>query len=245
MMGKERKSMIISDEEKLNTAHHEAGHALVAKLTPGTDPLHKVSIIPRGMALGVTQQLPVDDRYSYSKEFILNRLAVLMGGRAAEEISLGHITTGAGNDLLMATDLAKKMVCEWGMSEKLGPLTFGKREEQIFLGKEITKQKDYSEKTAEEIDNEIRAIVNERYKYAKKLLLDNRNILDNIAQALLEVETLDGSEIDDIIAGKDISPKTESTDKAEPAKTEKDEDDKDSEKVKLDKNINPSPETSS
>jgi cell division protease FtsH len=137
--------MIISEEEKLNTAHHEAGHALVAQLTPGTDPLHKVSIIPRGMALGVTQQLPVDDRYTHSKEFIMNRLAVLMGGRAAEELSLGHLTTGAGNDLQRATDLARKMVCEWGMSEKLGPLTFGKREEQIFLGKEITKHKDYSE----------------------------------------------------------------------------------------------------
>lgn len=199
MMGKERKSMIISEEEKVNTAHHEAGHALVAKLTPGTDPLHKVSIIPRGMALGITQQLPIDDKYTYSKEHILNMLAVLMGGRAAEEISLGHMTTGAGNDLQRATDLARKMVCEWGMSDKLGPLTFGKREEQIFLGKEFTKHKDYSEKTAEEIDGEIKSIVAERYEYAKRLLLDNKTLLTNVATALLEKETLDAADIEKIV----------------------------------------------
>jgi cell division protease FtsH len=206
MMGKERKSMIITEEEKNNTeeeknntAHHEAGHALVAKLTPGTDPLHKVSIIPRGMALGVTQQLPIDDRYTYSKEFILNTLAVLMGGRAAEEICLGHITTGAGNDLQRATDMARKMVCEWGMSEKLGPLTFGKREEQIFLGKELTRHKDYSEKTAEEIDDEIRTIVADRYDYAKQLLLDNKPILIKLAEGLLERETLNSAEINKIV----------------------------------------------
>jgi cell division protease FtsH len=203
MMGKERKSMIISEEEKVNTAHHEAGHALVAKLTPGTDPLHKVSIIPRGMALGITQQLPIDDKYTYSKEHILNMLAVLMGGRAAEEISLGHMTTGAGNDLQRATDLARKMVCEWGMSDKLGPLTFGKREEQIFLGKEFTKHKDYSEKTAEEIDDEIKSIVAERYEYAKRLLLDNKTILTNVAKALLERETLNAAEIDKIVRNGD------------------------------------------
>ncbi len=199
MMGKERKSMIITEEEKNNTAHHEAGHALVAKLTPGTDPIHKVSIIPRGLALGVTQQLPIDDRYTYPKEFILNTLAVLMGGRAAEEICLGHITTGAGNDLERATDLARKMVCEWGMSEKLGPLTFGKREEQIFLGKELTRHKDYSEKTAEEIDDEIRTIVADRYDYAKQLLLDNKPILIKLAEALLERETLNAAEINKVV----------------------------------------------
>jgi cell division protease FtsH len=203
MMGKERKSMIISEEEKSNTAHHEAGHALVAKLTPGTDPIHKVSIIPRGMALGITQQLPIDDKYTYSKEHILSTLAVLMGGRAAEEIAMGHMTTGAGNDLQRGTDLARKMVCEWGMSDKLGPLTFGKREEQIFLGKEITRHKDYSEKTAEEIDEEVKAIVNERYEYAKRLLLDNKESLLILAQALLERETLDASEIEEIIKNKD------------------------------------------
>jgi cell division protease FtsH len=199
MMGKERKSMIISEEEKVNTAHHEAGHALVAKLTPGTDPLHKVSIIPRGMALGITQQLPIDDKYTYSREHILNMLAVLMGGRAAEEISLGHLTTGAGNDLQRATDLARKMVCEWGMSDKLGPLTFGKREEQIFLGKEFTKHKDYSEKTAEEIDEEIKKIVADRYEYAKRLLLDNKTLLTNVAAALLEKETLSAADIEAIV----------------------------------------------
>ena len=205
MMGKERKSMIISEEEKTNTAYHEAGHALVAKLTPGTDPLHKVSIIPRGMALGITQQLPIDDRYTYSRAHILNMLAVFMGGRAAEEIALGHLTTGAGNDLQRATDLARKMVCEWGMSDKLGPLTFGKREEQIFLGKEFSRHKDYSEKTAEEIDEEVKSIVRERYGYAKQLLLDNKTILLTIAHALLERETLDAVEIEAIIQGSNGS----------------------------------------
>ncbi|GBD97652.1 ATP-dependent zinc metalloprotease FtsH [bacterium BMS3Abin06] len=220
MMGKERKSMIISEEEKNNTAYHEAGHALVAKLTPGTDPIHKVSIIPRGMALGITQQLPIDDRYTYSKEHILNTLAVLMGGRAAEEIALGHLTTGAGNDLQRATDLAKKMVCEWGMSDKLGPLTFGKREEQIFLGKEFSKQKDYSEKTAEEIDGEIRTIVGERYEYAKHLLLDNKKLLLNLARALLDKETMDAAEIDAIVKGKNGSAKPEEKESPAPAAEE-------------------------
>ncbi len=211
LMGKERKSMILSEEEKTNTAYHEAGHALVAKLTPGTDPIHKVSIIPRGMALGVTQQLPIDERYTYSKDHIMGNLAVLLGGRAAEEIGLGHITTGAGNDLQRATEIARKMVCEWGMSERLGPLTFGKREEQIFLGKEFTKHKDYSEKTAEEIDDEIKRIVNERYEYAKRLLLDNKELLIKLATTLLERETLDANEIDEIIKNaksEDIEVKT-------------------------------------
>lgn len=219
MMGKERKSMIISDEEKNNTAHHEAGHAIVAKLTPGTDPLHKVSIIPRGMALGITLQLPIDDRYTYSREHILNTLAILMGGRAAEEIALGHMTTGAGNDLQRATDLARKMVCEWGMSDKLGPLTFGKREEQIFLGKEFSRHKDYSEKTAEEIDGEVKTIVAERYDYAKSLLLDNKKTLIRLANALLEKETLDASEIEAVIKntnGSGPAPETADTDSSAP-----------------------------
>jgi cell division protease FtsH len=201
MMGKERKSMIISDEEKKNTAYHEAGHALVAKLTPGTDPLHKVSIIPRGMALGITMQLPIDDRYTYSKEHILNNLSVLMGGRAAEEIAMGHVTTGAGNDLQRATDLARKMVCEWGMSDSLGPITFGKREEQIFLGKEFSRHKDYSEKTAEEIDEEVKSIVGERYTYARNLLVEKKPVLIKLAEALLERETLDAKELEEIING--------------------------------------------
>lgn len=218
MMGKERKSMILSEDEKNNTAHHEAGHALVAKLTPGTDPLHKVSIIPRGMALGITQQLPIDDRYTYSREYILNTLAVLLGGRAAEEIALGHMTTGAGNDLQRATDLSRKMVCEWGMSDKLGPITFGKREEQIFLGKEIMKHKDYSEKTAEEIDDEVKTIITERYEYAKNLLLNNKATLLKLAQALRDKETLDGVEIEAIIQGTDGNmPKPEAENEAKAA----------------------------
>ncbi|MBM4147079.1 MAG: ATP-dependent metallopeptidase FtsH/Yme1/Tma family protein, partial [Nitrospira sp.] len=163
LMGVERKSMIISEVEKKNTAYHEAGHTLVAKLTPGTDPLHKVSIIPRGRALGVTQQLPIDDKYTYSKDYLLKALAILLGGRAAEEIALNHTTTGAGNDLERATDLARKMVTEWGMSDKLGPLTFGKKVEQIFLGREISQHKDYSEKTAVDIDEEVKRIVLDAY----------------------------------------------------------------------------------
>jgi len=201
LMGVERRSMIISEEEKRNTAYHEGGHALVAKLTPGTDPIHKVSIIPRGRALGVTQQLPLDDRYTYSKDYLLKTISVLLGGRAAEEIALGHMTTGAGNDLERATELARKMVTQWGMSERLGPLTFGKREEQIFLGKELAKHKDYSEKTAEEIDSEVKRIVTEQYEYAKELIRRNRGLLDALVNLLLEKETVDGAEIDRLIEG--------------------------------------------
>jgi len=199
LMGVERKSMIISETEKKNTAYHEAGHALVAKLTPGTDPIHKVSIIPRGMALGVTQQLPIDDRYTYSKDYLMKALSVLLGGRAAEEIALNHMTTGAGNDLEHATELARKMVTEWGMSEKLGPLTFGKKDEHIFLGKEIARHKDYSEKTAIDIDEEIKKIVIEAYDTSKKLVTENLDLLEALAKSLLEKETLDGAEIDTLI----------------------------------------------
>jgi len=199
LMGVERKSMIISETEKKNTAYHEAGHALVAKLTPGTDPIHKVSIIPRGMALGVTQQLPIDDRYTYSKDYLIKALSVLLGGRAAEEIALKHMTTGAGNDLERATDLARKMVTEWGMSEKLGPLTFGKKDEHIFLGKEIARHKDYSEKTAIDIDEEIKKIVIEAYDTSKKLVTENVDLLEALAKSLLEKETMDGAEIDALI----------------------------------------------
>jgi cell division protease FtsH len=199
LMGVERKSMIISEEEKKNTAYHEAGHALVAKLTPGTDPLHKVSIIPRGMALGVTQQLPIDDKYTYSQDYLLKALSVLLGGRAAEEIALKHTTTGAGNDLERATDLARKMVTEWGMSDKLGPLTFGKKDEQIFLGREIARHKDYSEKTAVDIDEEVKRIVIGAYNTSKKLLTENQDLLGAFARTLLEKETMDGAEIDALI----------------------------------------------
>lgn len=199
LMGVERRSLVLSDAEKKNTAYHEAGHALVAKLTHGTDPIHKVSIIPRGRALGITQQLPIDDRYTYSRDYLEKTLNVLLGGRAAEEIALHHMTTGAGNDLERATELARKMVTEWGMSEKLGPLTFGKKDEQIFLGREIAKHKDYSEKTAVDIDEEIKRIVTGAYERAKKILEDNYDILDALAQSLLERETIDGSDIDKII----------------------------------------------
>ena len=205
LMGVERKSMIISDAEKKNTAYHEAGHALVAKLTPGTDPIHKVSIIPRGRALGVTQQLPIDDKYTYSKDYLLKALAVLLGGRAAEELALKHMTTGAGNDLERATELARRMVTEWGMSEKLGPLTFGKKDEQIFLGREIAKHKDYSEKTAVDIDEEVKRLVIEAYETAKVLLSNNYDLLDAFAKLLLEKETMDAAEIEAMI--KDLEAK--------------------------------------
>jgi len=204
LMGIERKSMIISDEEKRITAYHEAGHALVAKLLPNTDPIHKVTIIPRGRALGITQQLPVDERHTYSKEYLLSNLCVLLGGRAAEEIALNTQTTGAENDLQRATELARKMVCEYGMSENLGPVTFGKREEHIFLGKEIARHKDYSELTAQKIDEEIRRIVISAYEKTKKLLEENREKLDRLAKALLEKETLTSDEIDKVINGEEI-----------------------------------------
>jgi len=199
MMGSERRSMIISLEERRNTAYHESGHALVAKMLPGADPVHKVTIIPRGMALGLTQQVPIDDRHTYDKQFLEINLAILFGGRAAEEIVLGHTTTGAGNDIEKATELARKMICEWGMSEKLGPMTFGKKEEQIFLGRDFTQKQEYSETTAVEIDNELHRIILESYQRAKKLLTDNIEILHKLAETLLERESLDGSEIDGII----------------------------------------------
>ncbi len=199
LMGAERKSMILSDEEKRTTAYHEAGHALMAKLLPGTDPVHKVTIIPRGRALGITMQLPTDDRHNYSKEFLYNTLAILMGGRVAEELVLHNVTTGAGNDLERATDLARKMVCEWGMSEKLGPLTFGRKEEEIFLGREIATKRDFSEQVALEIDLEIKRLVSENYERAKRLLTENMVILKALAQALLEKEVLDAPEIDQIL----------------------------------------------
>ncbi len=205
MMGIERKSLVLSDEEKKNTAYHEAGHTLSALMTPRTDPIHKVTIIPRGRALGLTQQLPVDERYTYDRDYLLSQLVVLLGGRAAEELSLGHMTTGAGNDIERATELARKMVCEWGMSDKLGPLTFGKKEEQIFLGREIAQHRDYSEHTAVEIDLEVRKLVLDAYENSKSLIQKNIRGLNAIAEALLEKETLDGKEIAAILASVDIS----------------------------------------
>ncbi|MBW1971293.1 MAG: ATP-dependent zinc metalloprotease FtsH [Deltaproteobacteria bacterium] len=202
LMGKERKSLILTEEERRTTAYHEAGHTLVAKSLPGTDPIHKVSIIPRGTALGVTQQLPVDERHTYSKNYLNNNIAILLGGRAAEEIVFNNFTTGAGNDIEKATELARKMVCEWGMSEYMGPLAFGRREEQIFLGKELARHKDYSEKTAEAIDQEVRRIVTENYEKAKKIIKDNLSILHRLAEKLLELESLTGDMIDKIIMEK-------------------------------------------
>jgi cell division protease FtsH len=209
MMGTERKSMIISDEEKKTTAYHEAGHAIVAKLIPKTDPIHKVTIIPRGRALGLTQQLPMDEKHTYPKDYLLNNIAILMGGRVAEELVLNIQTTGAGNDIEKASDLARKMVCDFGMSENLGPLTFGKREEQIFLGREIAQHRDYSELTAQKIDEEVRSIVTGGYERASKLIKDNLDILHRMAAALLEKETLDAEDINKIMAGDKESPKEE------------------------------------
>ena len=206
LMGVERKSMILSDEEKRNTAYHEAGHALVAAMTPGADPLHKVTIIPRGMALGVTMQLPIDDKHTYTKEFLESQLSVLMGGRAAEEIFLHHITTGAGNDIERATEIARQMVCEWGMSP-LGPLTFGKKEEAIFLGREIAQHRDYSEDTAIKIDGEVRSIVTNGYSRARNILETKRDTLERIAQALLDREVLDATELKLLMEGKPLPEK--------------------------------------
>jgi cell division protease FtsH len=205
LMGGERKSMVISDAEKKNTAYHETGHAMVARLLPNTDPVHKVTIIPRGRALGLTQQLPTDDRYSLNKEGVMNDIAILMGGRAAEDLVFNTFTTGAGNDIERATELARKMVCEWGMSERMGPVAFGKKEEQIFLGREMSSAEGYSEQTAIEIDGEIRRIVQAQYDLAKKLLTDNRDALDRIAHALLEYETLDGADVDQLLRGQALT----------------------------------------
>jgi cell division protease FtsH len=199
LMGTERKSMVISDEEKRNTSYHEVGHTLVARMIPGTDPIHKVTIIPRGRALGLTQQLPIDEKHTYPREYLEKNIAILLGGRAAEEIILHDFTTGAGNDIERATNLARKMVCEWGMSDKMGPLSYGKKEEQIFLGREFATHKDYSEDTAKNIDAEVVSIVTRNYEKAKKILTDHIEILHKIAEELLEKEVLNGAEIDVLI----------------------------------------------
>lgn len=212
LMGKERKSMVITEAEKKVTAYHEAGHALVAYMVPGSDPLHKVTIIPRGMALGLTQQLPEADKHNYTKAFIEGQIAILMGGRCAEKMFLDQETTGAANDIEVSTERARKMVTEWGMSPEMGPLTFGKKEEQIFLGREISQHRDYSEDTAIRIDREVKRIVEEGYNRAVKILEENREVLIRLADALLEYETLDGSEIEQIIKGLPLKPKTVSSD---------------------------------
>ena len=202
LMGVERRSMVITEKEKKNTAYHEAGHALVAYLLPNTDPLHKVTIIPRGQALGVTMQLPVDEKHTYPRNYLINRLAIMMGGRVAEEICLGEMTTGAGNDIEVATETARKMVCEWGMSEKMGPLNYGSKEEQVFLGKDFSTQKNFSDETAKLIDLEVKSLVMGGYNQATEILTNNRDKLEKLALALLEHETLDLKEITELLDGK-------------------------------------------
>jgi cell division protease FtsH len=225
LMGKERKSMIMSDEEKRNTAYHEAGHALAAHLLPDADPLHKVTIIPRGRALGVTMQLPEEDKYSYTREYMEASLTILLAGRVAEELVLGSCTTGASNDLERVTARARKMVCEWGMSEEIGPLTYGKKEEQIFLGREIAQHQDYSENTAMQIDKEVKKVVLAAYAEATKLLEENRDDLILVAEALLEYETLDGNEVKSVLKGEKIhrEVEVEPPDAPEPEQEEKEQ----------------------
>jgi cell division protease FtsH len=204
LMGSERRSMIITDDEKKVTAVHEAGHALLAVVLPHADPIHKVTIIPRGMALGVTMQVPVDDKHNYTRDYLNDMIAILLGGRIAEEITIGGITTGAGNDLDRSTELARKMVCEWGMSDAMGPLTFGKKEEQIFLGREIAQHQDYSEDTAVRIDQEIKRVVTDNYARAKGLLEQHRAVLEQIAHELLQREVLDADQVRKLAAGEPL-----------------------------------------
>jgi cell division protease FtsH len=220
IMGAERKSMILAEEEKRMIAFHESGHTLVARSLPGTDPVHKVTIIPRGMALGLTQQLPMDEKHIHSKDQADNTISVLMGGRLAEELIFNQKTTGAGDDIDKATDLARKMVCEWGMSD-LGPLAFGRKEGEIFLGRDMVQQQEYSEKTAIEIDEEVRKIINRNYERSKKILQEKTDALHRLAEALLEFESLDGEQIDQVIRGEKVqqsrSPRPTSTPPPAPA----------------------------
>jgi cell division protease FtsH len=213
MMGAERKSMVISDDEKKITAYHEAGHTLVGLKVVGVDPVHKVTIIPRGMALGVTMYLPEKDRLSATKEYLLGNIAMSMGGRIAEDIFIGSITTGASNDIEKATEIARSMVCEYGMSD-LGPLAYGKKEEQIFLGREISQHRDYSEDTAIKIDAEVQRIINEQYSRAEQIINDNRDALIRLAEALLEHETLDSVQIRRVVAGLPLDSDKPATDKS-------------------------------
>jgi len=202
----ERKSLIITEEEKKTTSYHEIGHVLVARMLPEADPVHKVTIIPRGRALGVTSYLPIDEKHTYSKEYLEAIITYALGGRAAEKLIFNHYTTGAGNDIEKATNLARKMVCEWGMSEKLGPLSYGAKEEEIFLGREIQRHRDYSERTAIEIDDEVRSIVNSAMVRAQNILTENIDLLHKLSSELLEREILDSEEIDKLIRGEDLPP---------------------------------------
>jgi cell division protease FtsH len=205
LMGAERRSMIISEDEKRITAIHEAGHALLTVLLPHADPIHKVTIIPRGMALGLTQQLPMDEKHNYSRDYLRDQIAILLGGRIAEELTSGDVTTGAGNDLERATELARRMVCEWGMSDAMGPLTFGKKEEQIFLGREIAQHQDYSEDTALRIDQEVKRLVTDNYTRAQALLAAHKQQMLDMAEALLVHETLDADQVRRLAAGEAIA----------------------------------------
>ena len=214
-MGSERRSMIISDEEKQVTAVHEAGHALLTVLLPHADPIHKVTIIPRGMALGLTQQLPVDDKHNYSRDYLDDQISILLGGRIAEELTRGDITTGAGNDLERATELARKMVCEWGMSDAMGPLTFGKKEEQIFLGRDFSQHQDYSPDTAIRIDQEIKRIVTHNYDRARESLESHKSELTHIAEELLVREVLDGEQVRRIARGQKLEAPPPTVDSSE------------------------------
>jgi cell division protease FtsH len=198
--------LIISEEEKKTTSYHEIGHVLVARMIPEADPVHKVTIIPRGRALGVTSYLPIDEKHTYSKEYLEAVITYALGGRAAEKIVFGHYTTGAGNDIEKATNIARKMVCEWGMSDKLGPMSYGAKEEEIFLGREIQKHRDYSEKTAIDIDEEIRVIINQAMNRSEKILRDNIGLLHSLSKELLEREILDSDEIERIIKGEELPP---------------------------------------
>jgi cell division protease FtsH len=206
LMGTARRSLLISDNEKRLTAYHEAGHVLVARFTPGSDPIHKVTIIPRGRALGLTTTLPIDEKHNYSQGYCESMLVLFMGGREAEKLIFKETTNGAGNDIERATELARKMVCEWGMSEAMGPVSFGKKEEEIFLGREISKHRDYSERTAQAIDEEVRRIVTEASKRAEIILLENIDKLKALAQALLDREILDSDEIETILNGQTLAP---------------------------------------
>ena len=219
LMGAERRSMIISEEEKRVTAIHEAGHALLAVKLPHADPIHKVTIIPRGMALGLTQQLPLDEKHNYSRDYLEDQIAILLGGRIAEEITIGSVTTGAGNDLERATDLARRMVCEWGMSNTMGPLTFGKKEEQIFLGREISQHQDYSEDTAHRIDQEVKRFVTDNYARANTILMEHKQALLDMADALLARETLDAEQVTRLAAGIPLDDPTPVPGSSDPGPT--------------------------
>jgi cell division protease FtsH len=206
IMGAERRSMVMPEEERKNTAYHESGHAVVAKLLPKTDPVHKVTIIPRGRALGVTMQLPTEDRYSQDRERLLNTITVLFGGRIAEELFMNQMTTGASNDFERATEIARRMVTQWGMSDALGTMVYGENEGEVFLGRSITTHKNVSESTLQKVDSEIRRIIDEQYKLARRLLEENRDKVETMARALLEWETLDAEQLNDIMAGKPPRP---------------------------------------